>query len=721
MKQILLSFLISIIFLSESIKAQLPDIVCKEPLVNKFAIEAQTGGKYKPSNNAPGQYYRILIVFAQFSNDTNYYSDWNYGQLPFYHNQIVDSIVSSTYRAFTLSDYWKTMSFGNFDIIGDVFPDVVTLRSEQYYRLNNKNFEDANKDVLDSINGKINFKKYDNWGLNLSSQMFYFSPGNADGYLDMMYIIYRNPEKDWFHDFDGIALLGYNFNYTTHDSIQIDGRGMSHLGSGITIRRGAGMNYPDFLTRLLCHEFGHYLFGAGHINYSGIMSARSESHSHFLSSWERERLGYIGFTTAYQNGFTISLGDYVTTGQVVKVPIQGYNDQFFLVENHQRLNRYDQITRGGSIQGAFDTSTTIGKGIYIWLIKNGNFYPPIIEAVSATGRWNWVYDGEFIAGQGWGSTGLLPKTKRESINRDNGKDDRNPIHIYYNSAWYSKWVDVNPLTKEYEITRNCMGLPEHAFNINTNDIFSPWSNPSSKVNNINTDISVQIFSENGNYITVKIFFTNNSALELPPSKPQFLRASVDNNFVVLNWEPNIEPDMYPNGKYKIYRGYTSNNQPPLNYSLVSTINAFDNGIPVSSWIDEDVFAGIGSNKLFYRITAIDNNNLQSVPSDWDWVYWDKSVQKENNHYDNLDYKLYQNYPNPFNPVTNIKYDLKENSFVELKIFDVLGNELATLVNQYMPAGSHTINFNASGLPSGIYIYKIIASDFTDVKKFLIMK
>lgn len=86
-----------------------------------------------------------------------------------------------------------------------------------------------------------------------------------------------------------------------------------------------------------------------------------------------------------------------------------------------------------------------------------------------------------------------------------------------------------------------------------------------------------------------------------------------------------------------------------------------------------------------------------------------------------EFKLEQNYPNPFNPVTNIKYDLKENSFVELKIFDVLGNELATLVNQYMPAGSHTINFNASGLPSGIYIYKIIASDFTDVKKFLIMK
>ena len=515
--------------------------------------------------------------------------------------------------------------------------------------------------------------------------------------------------------------MGYSLSFTTFDGVIIDGKGMSHLSSGITVRRGAGMNYPDFLTKILCHEFGHYLFGSGHILYSGIMSDRGESHSHFLCSWERERLGYIAFTNAYQDGFTISLGDYITTGQVLKVPIPGFTDKFYLVENHQRLNRYDQITRGGILQGAFDTSTTLGKGIYIWLIEGANHYPPSIRGIPATGRWDWLFDGEFYAGPGWGNTGYLPKTKKISVNRDNGKDDRYPLHINYQNKPWAKWVDINPLTKEYEITRNCMGLPEHAYNLSTNDIFSPWSNPSSKVNNKTTNISIQIFSQSGNYITVKVYYNYNSAINLPPSKPQFLRTMVNNNFVTLTWEPNIEPDMYPNGKYKIYRGYTSNNLPPANYSLVATINAFNGGNPVSNWTDPDIFAGSGSNKLFYRIVAVDNSNLNSVPSDWDWVYWDKTIQKETVNNEKLDYKLFQNYPNPFNPSTVISWQSPVGSHTTLKVYDILGNEVVTLVDEYREAGRYKVEFYASNLPSGVYFYKIVARDFTDIKKLVLLR
>lgn len=720
--------IISLTTLSTNTSAQIYDIQCPDLVVTKFALEAQTGGKFKPSSNSPGQYLRILFVFAQFNGDTSVHSNWTYGQLPDYHNKLVDSIVSSSYRAFTLSDYWKTMSFGNFDIIGNVYPNLVTLRPESWYLSNNKSWQDANKDVLDSINGKINFKQYDNWGFDSNTQSFYFSPGNADGYLDMMYIIYRSPDPNrvWF-PFDGIAMLGQDFTYITHDSTIIDGRGFSHLSSGITVRRGASMNYPDFLTRILCHEYGHYLFGAGHIQFSGIMSLKPESHSHFLCSWEREKLGYIAYTSAYQNGFTISLGDYITTGQVLKVPIPGANSSYFLVENHQRLNRYDQITRGGILQGAFDTSTTIGKGIYIWLISGDN-YPPNITSVSATGRWNWQYDGDFYAGPGWGQTGYLPKTKKESINRDNGKDDRYPLHIFITNnpnlqtGWHAKYVDINPLTKEYEIMRNCMGLPEHAFNVNSNNLFTAWSNPSSKFSNNNTDISIQIFSQSGNYITVKVFTTYNSALALPPSKPQFLRTLVNNNFVTLSWEPNIEPDMYPNGKYKIYRGYTTNNQPPNNYSLIATINAYNGSNPVNSWTDPDIFGGSGTQKLFYRIVAVDNSNLHSVSSDWDWVYWDKSIQKGNANNSIINnYMLYPNYPNPFNPLTTIQYDIKEAGIVQLKVYDILGNEIADLVNEYKERGTYRINFNAEHLPSGVYIYSIKVNDFIQNQKMTLLK
>lgn len=166
MKKHLLNLVIIVMVINSLVFAQIPDFHCSVVPVKKGALESQVGGKYKPSSNAPGQYFRILFVFVQFSGDNRNFSDWTYGQLPTYHNKIVDSLAASTYRAFTLSDYWKTMSLGNFDVIGDVYPNVVTLRSENWYLTNNKNFEDANKDVLDSINGKIDFKRYDNWGLN---------------------------------------------------------------------------------------------------------------------------------------------------------------------------------------------------------------------------------------------------------------------------------------------------------------------------------------------------------------------------------------------------------------------------------------------------------------------------------------------------------------------------------------------------------------------------
>ena len=86
-----------------------------------------------------------------------------------------------------------------------------------------------------------------------------------------------------------------------------------------------------------------------------------------------------------------------------------------------------------------------------------------------------------------------------------------------------------------------------------------------------------------------------------------------------------------------------------------------------------------------------------------------------------DFQLYQNYPNPFNPSTTIQYSVINKQFVTLKVFDVLGNEIATLVNEEKSAGTYSINFNASNLPSGIYFYKLQAGSFTSSKKMLLLK
>ena len=117
----------------------------------------------------------------------------------------------------------------------------------------------------------------------------------------------------------------------------------------------------------------------------------------------------------------------------------------------------------------------------------------------------------------------------------------------------------------------------------------------------------------------------------------------------------------------------------------------------------------GSNKFSYRLKQIDN--------DGQYKYSEKI---EIDLVPNV-YALYQNYPNPFNPSTTISYALPESGNITLKIFNSLGEEVATLVNGYTEAGVHTVSFSAKHLPSGIYIYQLCSNGNSLSKKMLLMK
>ena len=86
-----------------------------------------------------------------------------------------------------------------------------------------------------------------------------------------------------------------------------------------------------------------------------------------------------------------------------------------------------------------------------------------------------------------------------------------------------------------------------------------------------------------------------------------------------------------------------------------------------------------------------------------------------------EFHLFQNYPNPFNPASKINFQIPELSFVTLKIYDVVGNEIATLINKEMQAGNHEIEFDAYGLPSGIYFYKLKAGSFVKTRKMVLLR
>ena len=93
------------------------------------------------------------------------------------------------------------------------------------------------------------------------------------------------------------------------------------------------------------------------------------------------------------------------------------------------------------------------------------------------------------------------------------------------------------------------------------------------------------------------------------------------------------------------------------------------------------------------------------------------------------FHLYQNYPNPFNPTTKIKYDIPlsrgvsegRGVLVSIKIYDIIGNEVATLVNESLKPGSYEVEWNGSNFASGVYFYRLIAGDFTVTKKLILLK
>lgn len=118
-------------------------------------------------------------------------------------------------------------------------------------------------------------------------------------------------------------------------------------------------------------------------------------------------------------------------------------------------------------------------------------------------------------------------------------------------------------------------------------------------------------------------------------------------------------------------------------------NLNDGGI-----IQIDLVQGIGSQ-------AVSNGNISGLVNDR--------------------FSLAQNYPNPFNPSTTIYYNLPKSANVKLVVFDVLGNEVTTLVNEYKLGGTHKIDFNAGNLASGIYFYKLLAGDYVEVRKMTLIK
>ena len=135
-----------------------------------------------------------------------------------------------------------------------------------------------------------------------------------------------------------------------------------------------------------------------------------------------------------------------------------------------------------------------------------------------------------------------------------------------------------------------------------------------------------------------------------------------------------------------------------------------------------ILTGILSNNVqyYWRTRARNSAGYGPWASAWNFITSEVGINPITGKIP-TDFCLYSNYPNPFNPFTNIRFDIPKQGFVSLKIYDILGKEVTTLVNEKINTGRYEVDWDGSGYPSGVYIYKLHAGDFVDVKKMILLK
>jgi hypothetical protein len=188
-----------------------------------------------------------------------------------------------------------------------------------------------------------------------------------------------------------------------------------------------------------------------------------------------------------------------------------------------------------------------------------------------------------------------------------------------------------------------------------------------------------------------------------------------NDKVKLNWTTGTETN---NSGFEIERRAPSKSPPKREtfeeWEKIGFVSGFGTTTEPKSYsfTDDNVTTG----KYKYRLKQVDYDGT---------FEYSNEVEIEVNLLPK-EFILYQNYPNPFNPITVIKYEIpgqarNDNALVTLKVYDLLGREVATLINEEKPAGRYEVIFDASSLASGVYFYRLEAGSFSSAKKMLLIK
>jgi len=678
------------------------------------------------------------------------------------------------YRDYTYSDYFSEMSMGTMDVIGDEVYMQIPYPSSVYLN-NGTSAPGLNNFILTYAynNLGVDYSDYDNWTLNGSKWEW-----GGDGKPEMVVIQFRKIPSGYESYYWGGATPGGSNSLFLSSPLTLGG---ATLTAGCGVSTTQGMNNTTRLMSVPIHEMCHNIFGNyfSHHGFNwGHTSIGLMTEAHALSTltmlpMERSMPGMDWTTPTEVNSGNLqtnyTLGDFIETGNCLKVAIPNTSPQeYFWVSNHQKKSVYDGVARGGKgcVEGyefynSQDPYCDEGKGLFIFSESDKDCANNIhgfgqgdrhfaFDLLSAEGKFNWATD-RYVSGAPYG-VGNINIQKEVTGNRVSGQSKFNN-HWLQPSTWSAQLLNNEICSQDgdYNVTADFHGTGLMAYNMGYDEIFSPYSNPATNScanPSTNSGVTFKLLSQNNTTgaITLKIYYNDITALsDLPPSKPKLVKCEKEeltSGFhPKLTWDANIEPDFDPEegpgGVYKIYRGASYNCSVEPTYTYVTSVPYY-----TTEYIDESVTLhdkGLGGINCgddlvtySYKISAVDENDDESLKSERALVsgymepclIGDPESRPGHAIIENglpTEFKLFQNYPNPFNPVTNIQYDLSQSGLVKIKVYDMLGKEVASLVNEYKMAGSYLISFNASSLSSGVYFYKIETPDFVQTKRMILMK
>lgn len=215
----------------------------------------------------------------------------------------------------------------------------------------------------------------------------------------------------------------------------------------------------------------------------------------------------------------------------------------------------------------------------------------------------------------------------------------------------------------------------------------------------------QIFNKTPNTVNLQNYWSNVLVLVNQANHPRIIWGPYQSSGIIVQ-------------QYRIYRKYGTSA-----WQLYHTTSSAN----VLEFTDENVTiaqpGGQVGVTVQYKVCAVYNNNIETSFSNIVNAYiTGYEIEKKLNESRSIsDNNLLQNYPNPFNPITTISFSLPKSGYVSLKVFDIIGNQVAELIKEFKPEGIYDVQFDAKDLPSGIYVYTLNVNDHFKSQKMILMK